>query len=459
MRRLLLVCIVFAMAPARLIAGTSAEPGATLPAGRSTAPVAPAGAAEDAHPASAWSLDRMIQATVSGNPQVLSKRAACLSASEGVSGARWKFFPAPYLQLQQGNGDLLGSSYKRLEVYGVQQPIWSGGKLSATLKAARAVEKSSGLSVQETRQALAQGVVNVYQNLLAYHNRMRAHESGVRLMEQYAALMERRVNAGVSAPIDQTQVNARLFQARNDLASSASSYRVAMEQMAQLVGAPMKEGEIAFFTQAGMEPPPAADSILVRAEQVSPVLARLEADVETARYQQKIERAALFPTLSLKAEHRNYLYPNDSAAHENVVYASLEYSFGSGLSTVAAIRSASARIDSHVQAREASLRELRAKVAADAEECSRSLLLYRESALTSKAAADVLASYTRLFVAGKRSWLDVLNAARELIQSEVAEGDIVAAYWGARYRLRLHAMDDALIAPEPASSPPFASGR
>lgn len=77
---------------------------------------------------------------------------------------------------------------------------------------------------------------------------------------------------------------------------------------------------------------------------------------------------------------------------------------------------------------------------------------YQEASLSSTAAASVLASYTRMFVAGKRSWLDVLNAARELIQSEVTEGDILAAYWGSRYRLRLDAMDDDLIAADVAGN-------
>jgi adhesin transport system outer membrane protein len=403
------------------------------------------GSRESVAVARSWTLDRLIHETISGNPQVLSKKAAYLSAGEGVAAARWKFAPSPYLQLQRGSGDLLSSSYKQLEVYGVQQPIWTGGKLVSNLNVARAIERSNGLAVQETRLALAQEVVKVYQDLLGYHRRIRAHENGVRLMERYAALMERRVKAGVSAPIDQTQVNARLFQARNDLATSRSVYRVAMEQMTQLVGTQLKDGEIDFFTEAHMVEPPPADSLLAGAEGVSPVLARMEADIETAKYQRKLEKSALFPTVSLKAEHRNYRYANDSPAHENVVFASLEYTFGSGLSTLANVRSATERIESHVQAREAARRDLLAKIATDAEECSRAVMLYREASLTSKSAAEVLESYTRLFVAGKRSWLDVLNAARELTQSEVAEGDIVASYWGARYRLRLDAMDEALV--------------
>jgi len=416
-------------------------------------PGASGGARDAADSAQRWTLDRLIHETIDGNPQVLSKRAAHLAARRDVAAARWKFLPSPYVQLQRGNGELLNSSYKRLEVYGVQQPIWTGGKLMGGLKVAKAMEKSSAMSVLETRLSLAQAVVSVYQGLLTWHNRIRAQEQGVRLMERYAGIMERRVKAGVSAQTDQTQVNARLFQARDELAESISGSRVAMTQMTQLVGVPFRNGEIVYFSEAQMQMPPPPDSILVRAERVSPVLGRMAAEIETARSETKLQQAALFPNLSLKAEHRNYLYGNDQPAHENTVYASLDYTFGSGLSTLATISSASAKVEGAVQAREAARRDLRARIAADAEECALSLIRYRDRSLSSRAAADVLASYTRLFVAGKRSWLDVLNAARELIQSEVAEGDIVASYWGARYRLRLHAMDESLMGADAPKGP------
>ena len=57
---------------------------------------------------------------------------------------------------------------------------------------------------------------------------------------------------------------------------------------------------------------------------------------------------------------------------------------------------------------------------------------------TVTANAEVLASYDRLFVAGRQSWLDVMNAARELIQAQTALVDVAAQRIAARARLRLH---------------------
>ena len=58
---------------------------------------------------------------------------------------------------------------------------------------------------------------------------------------------------------------------------------------------------------------------------------------------------------------------------------------------------------------------------------------------TLKANAEVLASYERLFIAGKRGWLEVINAARELTQAQTALADVQALHLASATRLRLHA--------------------
>ena len=54
--------------------------------------------------------------------------------------------------------------------------------------------------------------------------------------------------------------------------------------------------------------------------------------------------------------------------------------------------------------------------------CARARM--RESGeLAQQAASDLQASYQRKFVAGRRSWLDVLNAAREVTDAQVSASD------------------------------------
>ena len=111
---------------------------------------------------------------------------------------------------------------------------------------------------------------------------------------------------------------------------------------------------------------------------------------------------------------------------------------GAGLSAAAGIDAAEARVGSLRESREAARRELLTKIAADYEDYQSSLSRKRDILRTLKAASEVLASYDRLFIAGKRNWLDVLNAARELTQVENSLADIEALLAASYYRLRLH---------------------
>jgi len=49
----------------------------------------------------------------------------------------------------------------------------------------------------------------------------------------------------------------------------------------------------------------------------------------------------------------------------------------------------------------------------------------------------VLKSYQRQFQAGRKSWQDLLNAARELAQTQYALADARSAFQGAMYRMQI----------------------
>jgi adhesin transport system outer membrane protein len=50
----------------------------------------------------------------------------------------------------------------------------------------------------------------------------------------------------------------------------------------------------------------------------------------------------------------------------------------------------------------------------------------------------VLKSYSRLFLAGKRQWLDLVNMSREVTENQVSMATVKAMYITAAYRLALH---------------------
>jgi len=394
---------------------------------------------------SVWTLERLVNEAVTLNPETLSKRASLEAAEATADAALQKFFPTPYAQLQQVGSNGSGSyADRRVGVLGISQPIWTGGKLTAELNTARSSASSAGYSVTETQLSLANRVVNAYQGLAQYQGRIRAQEESILLLEKYAATIERRVTSGVSAPSDQEQLNSRLSLARSELTTYSADQRAILAQMSQLVGRPLAAGDIAYDHPAWPAELPDPDALIEQALRVNPTLHRLQADLKTVEHQEEQQRAALMPTLGVKAEHRDDAFlqsGKDEYGAQNLVYLSLDFSPGAGLSSLANIEAAKAKTRGAQQAGEAYRRELAARIQGDYTDYQSSSTrrrLLEQNVRTSKA---VLESYNRLFAVGKRSWLDVLNAARELTQGELAVADTLALSQASAYRLRLHAGD------------------
>lgn len=400
---------------------------------------APAGTSTAVRPAD---LDRLVNEAAIGNPETLSKRANLEAAEASVDAAFQQFFPSPYAQAQQGssqNKNLTTNTSDRTGLVGVRQPIWTGGKLTADLNVAKASALSADCSIAETQLALAQRVVAAFQNLMLSRGRVKAQLDGIELLEKYAVMMERRVQSSVSASVDQTLIQSRLTQARSDLSTFQSGEQTALAQLSQLIGRPLKSVDVTCDFATALAPPRDQDEVLRQALQTNPTLRRMDADIKTVTHQEAKQQAALMPTLSVKAEYENGLFERNATNEDTRIYATLDFSPGAGLSALANIRSATARVSGTRLAQDAARRDVTARIQADHEDCSNAYARQRLIGQTVQSSREVLESYTRLFVAGKRSWLDVLNSARELTQNELVMADILAAYRASDYRLRLYA--------------------
>jgi adhesin transport system outer membrane protein len=397
----------------------------------------------------AWNLDRLVNEAVTANPETLSKRASLEAAEASVDAAFQQFFPTPYSQINQGydqNQDK-NSAYaeQRVGTFGVRQPIWTGGKLTADLDIAKATALSADSSITETQLSLAQRVVAAYQNLMLSHGRINAQAKGLELLENYAAMMDRRVQSSVSAPVDKELVDSRISQARSDLSSFKTGEQTALAQLGQLLGRPLKISDIEFDESASLATPRESDEILQQAMQTNPTLRRMDADIKTVIHQEEKQKAALMPTLSVRAEYKNGLFDKGPTKEDTLVYTTIDFTPGAGLSSLANIRSATSRVSASKQAKEAARRDLTAKIQADYDDCLNAFTRHRLIGKTVQSSQEVLESYTRMFIAGKRSWLDVLNAARELTQNELIMADILAVYQASTYRLRLYAGETAWL--------------
>lgn len=378
-------------------------------------------------------LGDLIDLAVQAHPEVTAKRAELGGARAGQDAARWQYYPTPSLQVRQQDR---GSN---VTVASVQQPLWSGGRLDAGLDAADSRVRSADVAISEMQYTLALRVVSAWQSWMQARGRVEALGKGMALLGAYGETVRQRIKGGVSPEVDRELVESRLAQTQGDLTTARAAERSALSQMSQLIGRPLRADELSLNLGVA-DNVPALERQVERSVLASAALRRIEAEVEAAHHDATQKRASLWPTLALRAEYQYGDLNNTGVISDyNRVMLVMDYVPGAGLSSAAGIDAAEARVLGLRENLEASRRDLVSKVAADYEDYVSSRGRERDIRRTLKAASEVLASYDRLFVAGKRSWLDVLNAAREVTQVQTSLADVEAQLAASQYRLRLHA--------------------
>jgi adhesin transport system outer membrane protein len=159
-------------------------------------------------------------------------------------------------------------------------------------------------------------------------------------------------------------------------------------------------------------------ALLEMALGINPTVAKAQAQALVQEAALVERRADLSPELYARVERQygNYNFPN--GAPENRLFIGLTTRFGAGLSAQSNIAAARAQHAAALTEVEAQSRTMSEQVLSDY-----ALAVSVAARLTSmhaslKAADEVSASYDRQFLAGRKSWLDLMNAARELAQTE-----------------------------------------
>lgn len=401
---------------------------------------APAHADELVLPTASLGIAQLIELAEAHYPSVKAAQSGADAAQAGVRAARAQYYPTPSVQVQQDNqGDTVS-------VLALSQPLWAGGRLDAGFAVAESRAEAADQAISEVQHELALRVIDTWGRWLQARGRTASLESGVRLLDVYADSVSRRIAGGAAGKVDRELVTSRLAQTDGDLLAARAAERTARAGLSQLVGRPLRGEELLYpatntSLATGLGLPLASLSrVTEQAIERSPALHRRQADVEAAEAEISQRRATLLPTLNLRAQHQR----NDTSitAHtgtDNRIMLVFEYVPGAGLSASAETDAAVARASTKRNELQTARSDLIETVTADYEDAIGSAQRLDQLRRSLAASSAVLASYDRLFIAGKRSWLDVLNTAQEVIRLRTALADVQAQLAAARRRLRLHA--------------------
>lgn len=123
-------------------------------------------------------------------------------------------------------------------------------------------------------------------------------------------------------------------------------------------------------------------------------------------------------------------------------FLGLRYTPGAGFANIVEAQAINTRILSSEQSVEAVFRDTLQSMQNDREEFANSRARLASLDQSVKGSDKVLESYQRQFQAGRKSWLDLLNAVRELAQNQYAQADAKAGMAAAMFRLQIRMGQD-----------------
>ncbi len=382
----------------------------------------------------------LIREAIASHPAAQSASLQQAAARAGLAGARWQYWPTPSVSVENARVGAVDSAYQgdsTVSVLRLQQPLWNGGRLAAGVDRAEAGVGASQAAFDEARLQLALRVVQAYGDWLGAQLKTLANEKSQAAHEGLQARVRRRIEQGVSAESDGVLARQRLQALVADLALSRSQQSIALARLGQLIGhAP----DAAALAADQALPAPLSDDLtelLAQARAASPALQRARAQTQGLAAALAERRAELSPEVYLRLERQYGNFSLRSGAAENRVFIGLSSRFGAGLSNLSGIDAARAQVEAAEADEQVQARALAEQVLAD-----HALAASAESRLAAlrgslQSAAEVGQAYDRQFLAGRKSWLDVMNAARELTQIEVSLADTLSAQMVLRWRLAL----------------------
>ena len=386
-------------------------------------------------------LDDLISQVLVSHPATRSQRALVASATAGVDSARWQFYPTPSARLEVANTSPTDRLYQgdiQSSTLSLQQPLWTGGRLSSGLNKARAALTVSEAGLEEVRHKLALQVLQAYGEWMSASLQTLANEKSlathVRLREQ----VERRIAQGASAHTDLVLAVARLELIFAEVTAARARAQIALAHLEQLLGGPVDAPGLF----AALAEPRALNGtpqvLLDRALTINPSVQKSRAQAQERETVIGERRADYSPEIYVRFEEQfgNHNFPDAGA--QSRVFVGLSTRFGAGLSALSNVEEAQANYQSALAEIEVQTRAVSDQVLSDQALVVSSAIRYTALKTSLQAAGEVSASYDRQFLAGRKSWLDVMNAARELAQTATQLAEVQATQVVATWRLVIY---------------------
>jgi len=380
----------------------------------------------------------LLNLTFDSNPSLQSQASLVRASRAEVKGANWQFYPTPSVSVEQVSASNQDTSYNkdsRVITFRLQQPLWTAGRLTAGVGRAEAASAVAMAQMEETRLQLALRTIQAWGEWRAGHQKLIAQRESLQTHQRLVALIQRRVEGGVSAVADEVMAQGRLEQTQSELALAQAQQVSALARLEQLTGQRIEGAQLEGLDIGAIEPIEPIELLLDRAWRNSPTALKLEAQMRQQEMDVQIRKAQLMPEVYARAERQQGSFSSSGLSSANRFFIGLSATPGAGLSAVSGVDAANARLQALQGDIESARRALAEQLSLE-HVSARSQQTRRQSLVAGlRSIQAMVASWDRQFLAGRKTWVEVMNAARELAQAQTTLAEVDAAYVAATWRL------------------------
>lgn len=366
-------------------------------------------------------LLEILERALLDHPAIKARRAELTAANFDLEGAKWGRYPSITLTAQADESSNQLGVARDQRVARLEQPLWSGGRISSTIDLAGARLSAADATLISTQQEVLQQTATTFYEVLRLEARLEAAKENTKEHLRLVELIRRRVEFEASPESDRTVAESRAQLARSEEIAVRRQLETARLQLDQLVGSPVG---------ALRRPPPvklreyASEAEALRAALAFSPQRRVGlSQVDAAAAELGVAKSRNLPNVVLGYQ-QVWQTINNSALSNGQGFVGLQFQPGAGLSSLSAARAADSRRQAALDGVITADRQVTAALGAAMSDMANFGAQLEPARITVKGTEEVVESYLRQYQIGRKGWLDVLNAQREKSQAKAALSDV-----------------------------------
>ena len=367
--------------------------------------------------------------------------------------AQQAYWPTPSVSVERVQTQFPDPAYAGSEqvlTFRLQQSLWTGGRLTAQSNKALANQDIEIARWAEIQQALALKTLQAWGDVVIAQKYQGALHKSKDTQSQLLSKIERRAEQGMSSLSEVQFSRLRLQQVVQEVNNAQQQEAQAWIHLKQWIPEAQaiflqfnSQNEIRSVKTFSSLASEMANIDLLQWESLSiarsPTLKRLAgiSQVQLAELQEK--RASLQPEVYLRAEHQRGNYAYSNLPPSNRIFVGLTASTGAGLSLSHQLAALENKRNGTQQDIEATQRTVIESIQTDYSNASARQSKAAALRFNLDSAQELQAAWERQFFNGKKTWIDVMNAARENTQAELAVMENEMAFLQSYWRVQIQA--------------------